>query len=245
MARRLVRCSRSLFDRSSRETAARLHDATLNMRTSSFTTGWLIFNEANTALLQQRAGFEQAAAAYELEAREVARHHVNEAHIDGARRIANIEVQAEQYIYQQQHSLRDATTENAALAHGIRSVTFAIEEQQHGFANAEEHAIRAVNQLEQDQAARVQGMQQQLNTAQHEYQAALAGQDAAQDAFSRITTANTSLNASTAVSRASSTASRAERQRINYILRKSPACSKTWPQQSQKNATAIVPCVQW
>ena len=54
-----------------------------------------IQQEANTALQQQRPGFEQAAAAYELEAREVARHHVNEAHIDGARRIANIEVQAE------------------------------------------------------------------------------------------------------------------------------------------------------
>ena len=61
-------------------------------------------------------------------------------------------------------------------------------------------------------------MQQQLQTAQHEHQAALAGQDAAQDALARITTANTSINASTAVSRASSNASRAERQRINDNL---------------------------
>ena len=42
--------------------------------------------------MQQRAGFEQAAAAYEHEAREIARQYVHEARIDGAQRIANAEV---------------------------------------------------------------------------------------------------------------------------------------------------------
>ena len=64
------------------------------------------------------------------------RHRVTEAEVDGARRIASVEVQAEQYIHQQQRSLQDATTENATLAQSVRSVTFAIEEQQHGFAIA-------------------------------------------------------------------------------------------------------------
>ena len=51
-----------------------------------------------------------------------------------------------------------------------------------------------------------------------EYEAALAGQDAAEDALQRITTANTTANASAAASRASSNASRAERQRLSGLF---------------------------
>ena len=70
----------------------------------------------------------QAAAAYEFEAREILRHHVSQAEVDGARRTASVEVQAEQYIQQQHRTLQDATTENAALTHQVRQITFQIEE---------------------------------------------------------------------------------------------------------------------